>query len=144
MRSQKLNTVIDDETGEQEIARILKQKLKDYNESKIGPYTRKPFTIYIGTESKKIIAGISGDIVGDQCYVAIMWVDEDYRRQGLGTKLIHELEQYLKDKNCYSIQLDTTEFQSKEFYEKCDFVILATIPRGFMGQDSYIMRKVLG
>ncbi len=36
----------------------------------------------------------------DRSWITILGVDEDYRRQGIATKIVNQLESYFKDSNC--------------------------------------------
>ncbi|MBM3887151.1 GNAT family N-acetyltransferase, partial [Candidatus Dependentiae bacterium] len=48
-----------------------------------------------------------------------------------------------KKQDCEFVQLDTAEFQAKEFYEKCGYQVIATLPKNFKNYTTYIMRKFL-
>ena len=141
--NEKIPKIIVDSKGDEGITKELTTKLKIFNEKIIGPYQREPFNIYAKTEEDKIIAGIYGNTLRDLCCVNIFWVDENFRHKGIGSKLQCELEKYAQSKGCGSIQLDTAQFQAKDFYVKVGFSIVATIPKGFMGYDAHIMRKVI-
>ena len=117
--------------------------MNTYNKSKIGPYSILPFTIFIKAQDTKIIAGLNGDIFGTVCRVDCFWVEEKRRYQGLGTKLLQELEKFAISKKCKILQLYTAEFQAREFYEKIGFTTPAILENGFMGHREYIMRKML-
>ena len=125
------------------IANYLSTELKRYNESIVGPYQRKPYAIYIKSQSGEVIAGIKGDVFERICSVHLMWVHENCRQQGFGKKIMLRLDKYATKMGCRFIQLDTAAFQAKAFYEKLGFSTIATLPEGFMGSDQYIMRKVL-
>ena len=125
------------------IANYLSTELKSYNESIVGPYQRKPYAIYIKSQSGEVIAGIKGDVFERICSVHLMWVHENCRQQGFGKKIMLRLDKYATKMGCKFIQLDTAAFQAKAFYEKLGFSTIATLPEGFMGSNQYIMRKVL-
>lgn len=54
-------------------------------------------------------------------YVDTVFVTEAYRRQGIGRKLICEMEQRAKLLGANMIRLDTFEFQGYEFYKKLGY-----------------------
>jgi ribosomal protein S18 acetylase RimI-like enzyme len=116
--------------------------MKAFNESKIGPYSRRPFTISV-VSSSKIIAGLVGDIFGPLCNIYDLWVDEQLRQKGLGSKMIKQIETFAKSRNCKIIQLYTAEFHARGFYEKLGYAVMATHPGEFMGHDVYVMRHAL-
>lgn len=125
------------------IEEMLLKKLREYNQSKIGSYKRQHFSLFLESPEKEIIAGMSGDILGPLCSIQLFWVDEAYRGQGVGSRLIEEVEKYAALSECTIIQLDTTEFQAKGFYETKGYLVVATLEKGFMGYVQYVMRKQL-
>lgn len=127
----------------QNVGDILNSNLKLFNESKIGNYEAKPFCIYAIDKDNKVIGGVKGDIFGQLCRIFTVWVGENYRNNKLGTNLFKKLEELAKESNCKMMQVDTTEFQAKEFYENIGFAVFATLPDNFMGYKSYILRKLL-
>lgn len=134
-----------EETTNNEVASILFEGIKSYNESKIGEYTRNPFTIYAKSrDNNKIMGGCDGHITGIYCYVHRFWVDIEYRKKGIGRALLHELENYAKKKHCQSVSLDTAAFQAKEFYEKLGYSVVSIVDGIiFPGYEQYFMRKML-
>ena len=50
-------------------------------------------------------------------YVSSVFVKEEYRRKGLGTILMREMEKRAKELGANMIRLDTFEWQGKGFYE---------------------------
>jgi GNAT superfamily N-acetyltransferase len=133
--------------GNQTVEKIIHAGLKKFNESKIGSFDWTRFTIFAKTEDGKIVAGITGGLRGNSkaysCNVLSVWVDEQYRLQGLGTQMFHELEKFATSEHCAFIQLDTAEFQATPFYEKIGFKTIAMLPKGFVGHNQYIMKKTL-
>lgn len=125
------------------ISRVIFENLKKFNESIIGKYEAKPFIIYVSNNASVVIGGLRGDIFGKLCRVFTVWIDEKYRHKGLGRSLFKKLDNFAIENECKIIQLDTAEFQAKDFYEKLGYTVVATLPENFMGFTSYILRKTL-
>ena len=127
------------------VEKQLFEGLKSFNESKIGEYIRHPFVIYAKSKAdNKIIGGCDGHITGPSCYTHRLWVDSANRKEGIGSSLMQELENYAKEKNCQTISLDTAAFQSKEFYEKLGYSVLSVVDGVFFpGYEHYFMSKAL-
>ncbi|WP_019215218.1 GNAT family N-acetyltransferase [Legionella tunisiensis] len=134
-----------EEANNPEITEMLSEKLKAYNESKIGKYSHLPYTIYIKSDDgSKVIGGCNGDITLTNCYVDCIWVDEEYRKHGIGLKLMNTLAAYAKNANCEVITIETADFQAKDFYEKAGFSIISITEHNcFLGHKVYLMRKTL-
>ena len=86
---------------------------KNYISYKMNGYIR------IGVEADgKLIAGLDACVTAFKIlYVSTVFVDEEYRRKGIGTQLIYEMEKRAAAMGVNIIRLDTFNWQGKEFYE---------------------------
>ena len=57
----------------------------------------------------------------------ILWVEEKYRKQGIGSALIREAERTSREKGCRFMTLGTFDFQARPLYEKFGFSVCGTI-----------------
>jgi len=57
----------------------------------------------------------------------ILWVEEKYRKQGIGSALIREAEGAARKKGCRFMTLGTFDFQARPLYEKYGFTVCGTI-----------------
>lgn len=73
----------------------------------------------------------------------ILWVDEEYRRQGLGSALIREAERAAREKGCYAMTLGTFDFQARPLYEKHGYKVVGNIKDWPKGHENYSMMKRL-
>ena len=70
----------------------------------------------------------------------ILWVDERYRRRGLGSLLIRNAERVFREKGCYVSALGTFSFQARPLYEKHGYTVWGTVenwPRGYANYSLY-------
>ncbi len=92
----------------------------------------------------KIIAGCTAvRSVWGTAEVDFLWVDEAYRKQGLGSQLLCEVERVIKESGCTIIQLDTFDGQAKGFYEKNGYSVFGTLEDCPKGHCRYYMKKSL-
>lgn len=138
------------ESNNSEINVHIRNGLEDYNQSKTGTDYYDHCTIAIVSSSGAVIAGAvavicTSEMLGNIGMLQNMWVDESYRNQGLGTKIIHALVDYAQSKDCFLIQVEAWEAQgyAKNFFEKLGFAVVATIPNPatVYGREGYVMRK---
>ena len=75
-------------------------------------------------------------------YVETVWVDKEYRRQGLGAALLAELERRATDMGFNLIRLDTLDWQGREFYKACGYEEVGsyTEPRDGFSEYFFIKR----
>ncbi|MDS1004496.1 GNAT family N-acetyltransferase [Clostridium sporogenes] len=124
---------------------LIVDRLVEYNLSKV-PVKQQDTFLWINrvVEDTKgeIIAGILSKIYCWNCmYIDALWVKEEYRKDGLGTKLLKEVEKIAKDKNCNLIHLDTFDFQAKDFYIKHGYEIFGILDECPENHKRYFMKK---
>ena len=120
-------------------------KLVEYNLSQV-PLQQEIDYIYINrvieNENKEIIAGISGKIYCWNCvYVDQLWVDEKYRKEGLGRSLLEDIENLSKEKGCHLIHLDTFDFQAKDFYLRNGYEVFGVLEDCPKEHKRYYLKK---
>ena len=91
-----------------------------------------------------IIAGCTGYIYYWGCmYIDDMWVDEKYRRQGLGSQALQSVEKAAETKGCHLIFLGTWDFQARPYYEKHGYTVFSTLKDNPKGHEDYGLYKRL-
>lgn len=95
-------------------------------------------------ENNIIIAGcIAKMYCWNIVYVDILWVDEQYRKHGLGTKLLNEIEKIAIEEKCNLIHLDTFDFQAKDFYIKQGYEVFGVLEDCPANHCRYYLKKKL-
>lgn len=90
-----------------------------------------------------IVAGINSAICWNWMEISILWVDDNYRSQGYGKRLLEEAEKVARAKKCTFIKLDTFSFQAPEFYKKYGYKVIATIEDAPLGSKHFYYKKDL-
>jgi len=73
----------------------------------------------------------------------VVWVDEKFRRQRLGTQLVRAMESEALQRGCHAAYLDTFSYQAKPFYEKLGYEVFGTLDDYPLGHQRFYMRKTL-
>ncbi|MCB0332149.1 MAG: GNAT family N-acetyltransferase [Bdellovibrionales bacterium] len=97
------------------------------------PYNKETLN-WLAYDSDTLVGAVTTDILWDWIYVDELWVCDELRSQGLGTKLMQEVEQYALSKSLSGIWLWTQDWQAAEFYEKLGyekFTEFDDFPKGF-------------
>ncbi len=101
-----------------DVAEQLLGGLRRHNESHTGPYDRQPLTVTARTADGTLAGGVTGFTQWRWLYVDYLWVAEDRRRSGLGSRLLHTAEEEAVRRGCQGARLNTFDFQAPDFYEK--------------------------
>lgn len=106
--------------NKEQIAEI-DNRLENFNAEHIG--FEKEGSASVGIfDGDKMIAGAFGCMtVYNIFYIETVFVDENYRRQNLGSILMQELEKRAKSLGANTIRLDTFDWQGKDFYPSIGF-----------------------
>ena len=71
-----------------------------------------------------------------------LWVDENYRHQGLGSMILREVERIAREKGCRVVTLGTASYMARPFYEKHGYTVFTTLQKA-NGYISYSLVKYL-
>ena len=101
--------------------------------------------IQIGVEDDgKLIAGLDACITAFKIlYVSTVFVDEEYRRKGIGALMIREMEKRALAMGANTIRLDTFNWQGKEFYEALEYQCVGQYDNTEDGYSEYFFLKRL-
>lgn len=132
---------------ESEDLQTLCDRLIAYNLDQVPMTQATPFEPVcrkIVDHSGNIIAGCLGEIY---CWnvmsVEVLWVDPTFRRQGLGSSLLRQMEGIALARGCSLIHLDTFDFQAKDFYLKQGYVLFGVLEDCPPGHCRYYLKKDL-
>lgn len=124
----------------------LWQGIVDFN-NEIGPMRRhppyEPFRLIVRTDTGDIVAGILSKTYLKSMYVDLLWIDESFRGQGIGTDLLAQAELHAKENNCRFIHLDTFSFQAIDFYLKQGYEVFAMLDDYPEDAKRYFLKKSL-
>ncbi|MBR3839891.1 MAG: GNAT family N-acetyltransferase [Erysipelotrichales bacterium] len=88
-----------------------------------------PSTCFVAIENNTIIGILIASYDGLKCTIYHILIDNEFRRLGYGSKLLHALDNACKEKNCKNITLST--YSTNEVFRK------------FMKYNSYFSREDL-
>ena len=99
--------------------------------------------IQIGVEDDgKLIAGLDACITAFRIlYVSTVFVDEEYRRKGIGARMLREMEKRAMAMGVNTIRLDTFNWQGKEFYEALGYKCVGCYENAEDGYSEYFYLK---
>ena len=128
----------------EEQAEDIEERLEAFDESYIT--YKMDGEIRIGIEDDgKLVAGLDACVTNFKVlYVSTVFVDEEYRRKGLGARLMREMEKRAAAMGVNNIRLDTYDWQGKEFYETLGYECVGHYENKEDGFSEYFYLKKLG
>lgn len=106
------------ENMESEKTQQLANLIKEYNRSKREPSRSEPLNIYVEDEQGNLMAGMVAETFGNWLEIEYLYVREDLRGQGLGSRILKMAEKESRERRCKYSFVDTFNFQAPKFYEK--------------------------
>jgi GNAT superfamily N-acetyltransferase len=120
---------------------ILLEHIEQFNrDNDIYPMETKNI-MFVALDEDKFVGGVQGSVTEDSMYIRRLAVDEAYRGNEIGKKLMYKIEEKAKEQNVYSINLGTVEFQAKNFYEKLGYKVVFIKENDPRGYKSFSMVK---
>lgn len=95
-------------------------------------------------ENEKVLGGLIAKKTFDSIHLAELAVDFNHRKDGIGSRLMEEMEKWALEQNVYIITISTESYQAQAFYEKFgyqEFGRLKDMP--FKGVEKIYMVKYL-
>ena len=98
----------------QELANLIRA----YNRSNREPSKSEPLNIYLEDEDGNLVAGMVAETFGNWLEIEYLYVSDDLRGQGIGSKILEMAENESRNRGCKYSFVDTFNFQAPKFYKK--------------------------
>ena len=117
-------------------------KLMNFNVKEVKEKP-KELGVFIRDDNQNTIAALLGYSWGKWLFINTLWVEKEWRRQGVGSRIIAIAEDKAAERNCKFVLVDTYDFQSPEFYKKLDYKDAFTlIECPFSGSRYYFIKTL--
>jgi GNAT superfamily N-acetyltransferase len=140
----ELTFTLEPEPTPEERYRII-DPLIAYNEAQAGPRNSKEFAFFVRSERGEFVGGLLGSTHWNHFFVSAIFVDQRFRKEGIGRELMIRAEALALEQGCDTIYLDTFDFQAPGFYEKLGFKVFGKLedyPTGH--QRFYLVKQIRG
>ena len=127
--------------GSEEDGEFIANKLEEHNNA-IAPRTHPYLDLdkKIVDDKGNLIAGCIAGVSGwDTAHIDVIWVDEPYRGQGIGSYLLGEIEREAKENGAYLARTNAMDMQT-EFFKKHNYTVNVVYEDD---PKSYVMQKSL-
>lgn len=125
-------------------AGTLGKHLREFNYRALGEYREvQPVRLDVRDVEGALMAGIRAYVYLGWMHTDLLWVAEDQRGKGLGSRLLGMAEDQGKALGAKNAKLETFEWQARSFYLKQGYAEYARIDDYVQGQYMALMRKPL-
>ena len=121
----------------------VRESLMRFNNDCVGNDGHTPLHFVEYDKDGNVIGGILGGTYWGWMYIDILWVQEDHRKKGIGTKLLSEAEKEAIRRGCHHVHLDTMSWQAPEFYKKYGYEVIGILSDIPKGNQKYLLQKAL-
>ena len=122
---------------------FVNNALARFNDAKVGPDNHELLNIVEYDDSGNVIGGILGGTYWGWMHVDILWVDEKFRKRGIGSKLLQATEDEARRRGAHSVHVDTMSWQAPDFYKKHGYKIISELNDIPKGNKKYHLIKQL-
>jgi GNAT superfamily N-acetyltransferase len=96
----------------------LDQEINAFNAAVTGYHDGRLLCIAVRDDRGDLRAGLFGWTWGGCGYIDLLWVRDDQRGSGLGTRLLATAEEEIGRRGCDQVALSTHSFQAPGFYSR--------------------------
>ena len=131
------------ENVESQKSQVIGDLIRSYNRSKREVAESEPLNLYVEDEHGEIMAGLVAETFGNWLEIEYLFVKEDLRGQGIGSKLLQQAESEAKNRNCRYVFVNTYQFQAPAFYQKYGYKEVFTLKDyPYTGQRYYYQKDL--
>lgn len=131
------------ENKESHKAQEIGNLIRAYNRSKREEAESKPLNLYVEDEKGNLMAGLVAETFGNWLEIEYLFVIEELRGQGIGSKLLRRAEDEAKKRNCRFAFVNTYQFQAPDFYKSHGYKEVFTLQDyPYTGQRFYYQKDL--
>lgn len=103
----------------------------------------EPIVIIVRAADGSVAGGLLGGTYWGWLHVDVLWLADEARGQGLGTRMVTMAEQEALRRGCGRAHLDTMDFQALPFYERLGYTVWGVLEDLPPGHQRIYLKKDL-
>ena len=107
---------------DQDLSARLAQELIAFNVRATGAGDQQGLSVRVTGAGGELIAGLAGWTWGDCSGIASLWVHEQHRREGWGSRLVQAAQDEARRRGCTQMNVSSLTFQAPDFYRRHGFI----------------------
>lgn len=107
-----------------ELSAVLDAGLDEYNFAATGTSRadRESFSVKVLDEAGGIVGGLTAWTWAGLCGISMLWIREDSRKSGWGTKILLAAQEEARRRGCDRVYVSSFTFQAPAFYQRHGYV----------------------
>jgi GNAT superfamily N-acetyltransferase len=101
------------------------------------------FAVFAKNNSDEVVGGIRATAFWNYCIIELLWLSDEVRGKGIGTKLMSQAEAFALESGFEYIRTETLDFQAKPFYENLGYKVYGQLKDYPKGYTTYCLVKEL-
>jgi GNAT superfamily N-acetyltransferase len=122
---------------------IIGGGVRDFNIQQTGDDNYQSLYFILQAPDQEIVGGVIGATYWDWFYLDLLWVKEELRRRGFGSRLLTIAEDKARQHGAKNVFLDTFSFQAPEFYKQHGYEMFGELQDFPPGHKRYYFSKQL-
>lgn len=119
----------------------IERGLARHAAARVEPRHYLPLAVLVRQQDGAVVGGLRGTTVWGWLQIKHLWVRENLRGRGLGTRLVQAAEEEARRRGCRSAWVDTFSFQAVEFYRKLGYEEFAHLDDFPAGESRIFLKK---
>lgn len=102
-----------------------------------------PLSLSLRDADLRLVGGVLASTVWSWLSIDALWVSQELRGQGYGSRLVAQAEHVARSRGCTHARLDTFDYQARGFYERLGYSVYAQLEGFPEGHVQLHMMKLL-
>ncbi|MFF8384004.1 GNAT family N-acetyltransferase [Streptomyces kanasensis] len=128
---------------DKELSDLLDRALTEFNARATGVTDEGELSVRATDDTGAVVGGVTGWTWGTGCEIHMLWVRDDQRGTGLGTRLVRAAEAEARRRGCRHVAVSSYTFQAPDFYRKLGYTETGRTPGVPGGHEDVHLHKHL-
>ena len=135
------------ERGDEPLADVIENKLLASLRDSLPQAVSENVVLVARAENDAVVGGLSAGTSYGWLLIKALWVDDGFRRRGVGRQLVAEAEAAAQSMQCHAVWLDTSNPSARTFYEHLGYTVFGELSNEGLGEPAghcrWFLRKAL-
>jgi GNAT superfamily N-acetyltransferase len=124
-------------------AETVRGGLLAFNVAHAGDPGTAPLGVFARDAGGRVVGGLLGTIAWEWLHVEKLWLPDELRGTGTGSRLLRAAEEHAAARGCRGVYLETLDYQARPFYERHGYELYGVLEDYPPGHRRYHFAKRL-